>query len=127
VTGLAISVVLGSLGHVLVQLPGVRSVGYRYAPAIDLGDAAARKSLTLMAPRAVGLGAGQITFVVMTSLATTLQVGALVPLCPPFALLPVPTRLVGVPLAIVVRPSLSREVASGRTGQFAALVSRAVR
>src|SRR4029079_5296351 len=127
VTGLAISVVLGSLGHVLVQLPGVRSVGYRYAPAIDLGDAAARKSLTLMAPRAVGLGAGQITFVVMTSLATTLQVGALVAFNTAFTLLQIPIGLIGVPLGIVVLPSLSREVAMGRTGQFAALVSRAVR
>ena len=127
VTGLAIAVVCGSLAHVLVQLPGVRAVGYRYTPAIHLADPAARRALTLMAPRAVGLGAGQITFVVMTSLATTLQVGALVAFNTAFTLLQIPIGLIGVPLGIVVLPSLSREVAKGRTGQFAGLVSRAVR
>ncbi len=80
-----------------------------------------------MAPRAVGLGATQITFVVMTSLATTLQVGALVAFNTAFTLLQIPIGLIGVPLGIVVLPSLSREVAMGRTGQFAALVSRALR
>jgi putative peptidoglycan lipid II flippase len=127
VTGLAISVVAGSVAHLLVQIPNVRAIGFRYTPAIDTGDEAARRSLTLMAPRALGLGATQITFVVMTSLATTLQVGALTIFNTAFTLLQIPIGLIGVPLGIVVLPSLSREVALGRTTEFAALVSRALR
>jgi putative peptidoglycan lipid II flippase len=80
-----------------------------------------------MAPRALGLGATQITFVVMTSLASTLQVGALTIFNTAFTLLQIPIGLIGVPLGIVVLPSLSREVAMGRTAEFAALVSRALR
>ena len=76
VVGLAIGVVAGSAAHLLVQLGPLRALGFRYAPRVESTDPAARKALTLMAPRALGLGATQITFVVVTALATTLGVGA---------------------------------------------------
>jgi putative peptidoglycan lipid II flippase len=127
VTGLAISVVAGSVGHLLVQLPNVRAIGYRYAPTVDLSDMAARRALALMGPRTLGLGVTQITFVVMTSLATTVQAGALTAFNTAFTLLQIPLGLIGVPLGIVVLPSLSREMALGHTSEFAGLVSRALR
>ena len=68
-----------------------------------------------MAPRAIGLGATQITFIVVTALATTVGVGALADFNFAFALLQIPLGIIGVPLGIVVLPSLSRE-RSGRRG-----------
>ena len=38
VTGLAVAVVLGSVGHLLVQLPPVLRLGYRYDPRVELDD-----------------------------------------------------------------------------------------
>ena len=35
--GLAIGVVVGSLGHLLVQLPPLRAIGFHYQPLIDTG------------------------------------------------------------------------------------------
>ena len=57
-----------------VQLPLLRR-RFHYDPIIDLRDPPARKALALMVPRAIGLGVTQITFVVNTTLATTLVVG----------------------------------------------------
>lgn len=127
VTGLAIAVVAGSLLHLLVQLPNVRALGYRHVPHVDLGDASARTALALMGPRALGLGATQITFLVMTSLATEQGSGALTAFNTAFTLLQIPIGLIGVPLGIVVLPALSRDAALGRVAEFAALVSRALR
>ena len=127
VTGLAISVVAGSLGHLLVQLPSVAAIGYRHLPSINLGDPPSRQALKLMGPRALGLGAGQITFIVVTSIATTFGPGALTVFNTAFTLLQIPIGVIGVPLGIVVLPSLSREAAAGRHEEFAALVSRAIR
>jgi putative peptidoglycan lipid II flippase len=127
VEGLALGVVLGSLGHVLVQLRSLRRVGFRYRPAIDTKDPQARTALRLMAPRAVGLGAGQITFVVVTSLASNLGAGAITAYNVAFTLLQIPIGTIGVPLGTVVFPSLSREAALGNITEYVSLVTRALR
>ena len=127
VTGLAVGVVAGAIGHLLVQLAPLRQIGFRYSRRIDLDEPDARLALKLMAPRALGLGASQITFVIVTSLATTLQTGALTAFNTAFTLLQIPIGVIGVPLGIVLLPSLSREAASGRIDEFAALMSRAIR
>ena len=41
--GLAIGVVLGAAGHLLVQLPVMRRIGARLRPRVELGDAEARQ------------------------------------------------------------------------------------
>ena len=72
-----------------------------------------------MAPRAIGLGVTQITFIVVTSLASLLGDGAVSDFNFAFALLQIPLGIIGVPLGIVVLPSLSREAAVGREAAFA--------
>ena len=127
VEGLAIGVVLGSLGHLLVQIRPLARLGFHYTPRIDRRDPQARKALLLMAPRAIGLGATQITFIVVTALATTVGVGALADFNFAFALLQIPLGIIGVPLGIVVLPSLSRNAAVGEEASFATLLTRALR
>ena len=127
VTGLAIGVVAGSVVHLGIQIVPLRALGFRYERSVDLDDAEARQALKLMAPRALGLGAGQITFVVVTSLASTLFIGAVTGFNVAFTLLQIPIGVIGVPLGIVVLPSLSREAAVGNLTEFAALMSRAIR
>ena len=127
VTGLALGVVAGSALHLGIQLAPLRAQGFRYEPRIDTADPEARKALKLMAPRALGLGASQITFVVVTSIASTFPDGSITAFNVAFTLLQIPIGVIGVPLGIVVLPSLSREVAIGRIDEFAALMSRAIR
>lgn len=127
IAGIAVGVVAGALGHLLVQLPPLGRVGFRYTPGIDRGDPAARKAIGLMVPRAIGLGASQITFVVVTSIATTLGIGAVTAFTVAFTLLQIPIGLIGVPLGVVLMPSLSREMAIGREDEFIALLTRALR
>jgi putative peptidoglycan lipid II flippase len=127
VEGLAIGVVCGSLGHLLVQLWSVTRLGFRYSPRIDTAEPQARTALWLMAPRALGLGAGQVTFVVMTSLASTLGAGAITAYNVAFTLLQIPIGVIGVPLGTVVFPSLSREVALGNVAEYVSLLTRALR
>ncbi|HUQ43127.1 MAG TPA: lipid II flippase MurJ, partial [Candidatus Limnocylindria bacterium] len=114
VTGLALGVVAGSLGHLLVQIPPLSRAGYRWLARIDLGDDEARRALALMGPRVIGLGVTQITFVVMTALATNLGVGAVAAYTIAFSLLQIPLGVIGTPLGIVIFPSLARELSLGR-------------
>jgi len=127
VTGLALGVVVGSLGHLVVQLPALARAGYRYVPRIDLSDDQARRALALMGPRVLGLGVTQITFVVMTSLASNLGAGAISAYTIAFALVQIPLGVIGIPLGIVIFPSLSRELAIGRTDNYVELLTRSLR
>ncbi len=127
VEGLALGVVAGSLGHVLVQLRPLHAAGFRYEPEIERHDPEARRALLLMAPRAVGLGATQITFVVVTALASGLGAAAVTAYNIAFTLMQIPLGVIGVPLGVVLFPALSREAAVGRVGEYATLLVRSLR
>jgi putative peptidoglycan lipid II flippase len=124
VGGLAIGVVVGAIGHVLVQLPPLVRQGARLRPHVDLRDDQARLALLLMVPRAIGLGATQFVFVVMTSLASTLGPQALPVFNFSFAVLQIPIGVIGVPLGVVLLPSLARVAAGGASEAFTRLLVR---
>ena len=127
VYGLAIGVVAGSACHLGVQVLPLRSTGYRWSRHMELADPAARQSLLLMVPRAVGLGASQLTFLVATSLATTIAVGAVSAFSIAFSVFQIPIGVIGIPIGVVMLPSLSRELARGEVASYVSLVSRALR
>ena len=124
VTGLAVGVVIGAAGHLLVQVPGLAAAGARVRPRLDVRDAPTRRALVLMGPRALGLGATQIVFVVMTGLGTLLPIGSIAAFNYAFALLQIPIGVIGVPLGTVLLPSLSREAAIGGIDAFRRLLVR---
>lgn len=124
IPGLAYGVVIGAAGHLLVQVPSVARLGARLRPRVDLRDDQARLALLLMVPRAIGLGATQLVFLVMTSLASTLGDEALAEFAFAFATVQIPIGVIGVPLGIVLLPSLAREAATGASEAFAYLLAR---
>ncbi len=124
VAGLAVGVVIGAAAHVLVQVPTLRRIGARIRPRMDFRDPQARRALVLMAPRALGLGATQIVFLVMTSLASGLAAGSISVFNFAFAVLQIPIGVIGVPLGVVLLPSLSRQAATGSMGEFRRLLVR---
>ncbi|CAN5664286.1 murein biosynthesis integral membrane protein MurJ [soil metagenome] len=127
IDALAVGTVVGSLLHLFVQLPALRGERFRLSFDIDLGDPAARQALLLMAPRAIGLGAGQLTFMVNTMLATGIGVGAVTAYNVAFTILQIPLGVIAMPLGVVIFPALSRAVAQGSMREFGALIVRSMR
>ncbi|HSG85221.1 MAG TPA: murein biosynthesis integral membrane protein MurJ [Candidatus Limnocylindrales bacterium] len=128
VTALAVGVVAGSAGHLLVQLPAVRRrTTFAYEPRIQRDDPDARKVFALLVPRAIGMGAAQITFIVNTTLASTLVAGSITAYYVAFTILQLPIGFLAVPLGIVLLPTLSRTAAGGDARELARMVSAALR
>ena len=127
VTGLAVGVVAGSACHLGVQLLPLRATGFRWSPSVNLRDGAAREALLLMVPRAIGLGASQLTFLVATSLASTLGAGAVSAFSIAFSVFQIPIGVIGIPIGVVMLPSMSRDLARGAVSTYVSLVSRALR
>jgi putative peptidoglycan lipid II flippase len=127
VEALAIGVVFGSLLHVAIQILPLVQERFHLSFNIELSDTAARQVLLLMAPRALGLGANQITFMVATMLATGVGVGAVTSYNVAFTVMQIPLGVIGFPLGVVLLPSLSRAVASGSVREFGRMIVGSVR
>ena len=127
IESLAIGVVVGSLLHLAVQLRPLARERFRLSFHIDLGDAAARQVLLLMAPRALGLGANQITFMVNTMLATGVGLGAVTAYNVAFTVMQIPLGVIGFPLGVVLLPAMSRAMAAGSMHEFGQLIVRSLR
>ena len=125
--GLAVGVVFGALGSLAIQAAPLARLGIRYQRIVDFADPLARRVLVLLAPRTLGQGASQITFLVVTTLASALGTGAVTEFNFAFTLAQVPMALIGMPLGIVVFPTLVRFLASGAVDEYAALLTRSLR
>jgi putative peptidoglycan lipid II flippase len=126
IESLAIGVAAGALGHVLTQTrPFLDSNLYR--PVLALRDPAVRQTLLLMGPRALGLGATQLVFLVNTMFATTGGKGDVSVFNNAFTALQIPVGLLGVPLGIVLLPPLSRAFSLGQSDHFKHLADQSLR
>lgn len=122
----AVGVVAGAMLYLLIQVPALRG-RFRYSPIADVRDSAARQTFWLMLPRAIGMGANQITFLVNTALASTVGVGAVVTYTVAFSVVQIPLGVIGLPLGIVLLPSMSRALAAGHDREFGDMVVSAMR
>jgi putative peptidoglycan lipid II flippase len=117
ITGLALGVLLGGLGQLLVQAFDLRSelaAGFKLIRTNGISNPftpEVKLMLLLMAPMALGAGGGQIKTVVNNYFATTQGPGAVVWLDAAFRLLHLPVGLFGIAISSAVLPTLSRALA----------------
>ncbi len=126
ISALAVGVVLGAAGHVVTQTLQFGS-NHLYEPVMDFHDPAVRETLLLMGPRALGLGATQLVFLVYTMFTSTLPSGDVSNFNFSFIALQIPVGLIGVPLGIVLLPPLSQAFALGQHDRFRSLVDQSLR
>lgn len=107
VYGLAIGVVLGALMHMLVQLPSVFNLGYRYQRLLDWKDAGFKKIIRMMGPRTMSLAIAQINLVVLTIIASTLKSGSLSVFNLANNLQSFPIGIFGISYAVAAFPTLA--------------------
>ncbi len=75
--GLAWGVVIGSFLHLLIQLPALFRLGFRYERLIEWRDKGVRRIFSMMTARTLGLAVTQINLMIMTVIASTLASGSL--------------------------------------------------
>lgn len=112
--GAAWGVVVGSVGHLLIQLPLLRHLGFNYQLTLDIKDKLLRKMATLSIPRSIGLAAEQIKTLVLINLASLLPAGAISFFELGQSIVNVPVGIFGVSIAQASLPQLSRLGSEGR-------------
>ena len=119
IMGAALGVVLGALLHVLIQLPLIWSLGFRFKLPFKFFHPGVKEIIKLMSVRTVGLAAEQINEIVGVALASlTSIVGSVTYLTFAQHLQVVPIGLFGATLAQAALPILSYEKARGKIEEF---------
>ncbi|MBU1082827.1 murein biosynthesis integral membrane protein MurJ [Patescibacteria group bacterium] len=116
--GLAYGVVLGSFLHMIVQLPGVFALGYRYRMHINFKHPAMRRIAVLMIPRTLGVATQQISILINTIIASTLAVGSIAVLNLADNLYSLPISIFGISFAVAVFPTLAERYTLQQIDEF---------
>lgn len=105
--GLAWGVILGSLLHVLIQVPTIYRLGFVYHWGVGWRDRSVRQVLRMMTARTLTLTINQINLLVITVIASTLASGSLTVFNLANNLQSFPIGIFGISFAIAVFPTLS--------------------
>ncbi len=112
VYGLAWGVVIGSLIHLLIQLPELRFAGMAYRLVADWRDTAVREVARLMGPRVLGLAATQVNFYFIgIFFASTLSAGAISALSFAWLITMTPMGVIGMAISTAAFPTLAEQAA----------------
>ncbi|MDP3727253.1 MAG: murein biosynthesis integral membrane protein MurJ [bacterium] len=127
VTGLAYGVVAGGVLQVLIQLPAIRGLGFRFRPRRALADAGLRAVLRTSLPRVAALGMSQLTLAALIAIASYFASGSISVFRFGANLLYVPVGLFGVSWALALFPKLSSASVGGEGEAFRRQVALGIR
>lgn len=113
-----VGVLLGSFLHLLIQIPLLLKLGFKYAPIFGWANVGVRKVLKLMFPRTLGLAVSQIEATISLFLATSLSPGSLTIYYLAQRLVDLPVRLLGTSVGQAALPILSLQLAQRKREEF---------
>jgi putative peptidoglycan lipid II flippase len=125
--GPAIGMVVGALGHILVQVPGLVRFRAAYRPTLGRSDPGVREVGALIAPRVLGMAAAQINLIVINNLASRLGPGAISSLDYAWRVMLLPQGIFAQAVGTAVFPTFSKQAALGRTSELRATLTNALR
>lgn len=113
VYSLAIGVLVGGVGQLVIQLPLLLKIGYRFKPSIDFLDENFKKITRLLGPMIIGLSASRINILINTLVASFLIEGSISYLSYSYRLMHFPLGVFAVALGTVALPKVTEMVAKG--------------
>lgn len=127
VVGMAIGVVVGSVLHLLVQVPQLTRYGARYIPALGLRNPSVREVGRLMAPRVLGTGVAQVNLVINNSLATRMGEGAVSAINFAWMLMLLPQGVFAQAVGTAAFPTFAEQAARGEREKMQRALSATLR
>ena len=116
-TGMAVGVIVGGIAQLVIQVPSMYRVGFRYKPLFSFRDSRVREVLKLMGPAILGVAAVPINQLTNTWFITSADEwlpwiqGA-------YRIMHLPLGIFGVAISTVALPQLAKFANAGETGHF---------
>lgn len=122
--GPVFGVIIGALGHLLIQLPLLSHLHVKYSFNLNFRLPGVREVLRLMGPRAFGLTIGQIDSFADTALASLISSASattnIIVFTAAFTLQSLPAGVFGYALGVAALPTLAKEFAQENLDNFKA-------
>lgn len=125
--GLAYGVVLGSVLHLLVQIPAVIKNGFSWQAQFNFRHPAVKKMGILMLPRTFALAINQVNKLVIVIIGSTLMAGTIAVYNLADNLQYVPIGVLAIPIAIACFPYLTESLVKQKYSEFGVHFSVAFR
>ena len=125
--GLVYGVILGSILHLMIQVPGLIRYKFHWVPVLEIKSAGVQRVMILLGPRVLTMACIQAYFVARDNLAShfnTIGVGAL---NLGWTIEQVPETIIGTAIAVALLPSLAEFINRGQSNDFSTTINRALR
>ncbi len=119
VTGLAYGVLLGALGHMAIQIPGILKTGFVFKPILDFKHPALKKFLSLFLPRIIGVESSQVSLLIASIIGSTLVTGTITVFNFANNLQAVAVGVFGLSFAVAAFPTLAEQFSEKNEQKFA--------
>jgi integral membrane protein MviN len=126
IIGMAIGTLVGGAAQLLIQLPSLHKVGFRFSLNLNFRDEGVRRVMRLMGPAIIGTGAIQVKVLVDTIVASGIDGGASW-LSYSFRLMQFPIGVFGVAIGTAAIPTLSRLASEDNIVKFRSTMADAVK
>ncbi len=117
IIGMAFGTLIGGAAQLLMQIPSLLKVGFRFTPLLSFKDEGVRKVMRLMGPAILGTSAVQINVLVNLAIVSGID-GGRSWLGYAFRLMQFPIGVFGVAIGIASVPVLSRMASENRFDDF---------
>ena len=126
VSGLACGVILGAMLHMLIQVPIALRDNILPSFTLNIKAKELLNILSIAIPRTIGLSVTQITFLILTSLATLMAVGSISIFQLAFNLQSVPLSIIGVSYSMAAFPALAKLWADEKKSEYNNKIIKAI-
>ena len=117
-SGLVAGVVLGALGHLLIQIPFVFKSEYRFGINFTFDWVLMREVLAVSIPRALTLSVNQIVLLVLIGMASSMAAGSVSVFQFAYNLQSVPLAVIGMSYSVAAFPTLSTLLSKNKHKEF---------
>lgn len=127
IASFSIGVVIGAFVTLLVQVPMLKKVGFRFHLSFDTKNQGMRQMIRLLIPVVIGLSVTKLNILVTQKLATGLEDGMYTLLLTANRFMQLPLGVFAVSMATAIFPTMSAQAAQGRLDEMKSSISMGVR
>ncbi len=121
------AVIIGALGHFLVQVPGLVRAGMRFRPSLKRNVEGLGEVARLFGPRVIGLAVFQVNFIAVTAFASTTGESSVSAINFAWQLLMLPHGVLALSISTVAFPTLAALHSTGDKERFRSTLDRSLR